>query len=156
MSIWVDGLWAKGTSPALSLGSLISFRIWPKLDSIHWDGISLHLANLERFMERKGDKTISYMSMRRAHLLSGTWADDSTFCGRARRILAGTLSSRILLVWNATSYRRKRNMPSLRNTTMIIMRPAKPTITSEAVSTSTLSERLSQMVGRSHSQLPMS
>ncbi|KUJ15429.1 uncharacterized protein LY89DRAFT_112632 [Mollisia scopiformis] len=56
LSLWFDSYWTKGEVPLFEMGALMSSRPWPKLYSLHTDGIPLHLADIKCFVEQlQGD-----------------------------------------------------------------------------------------------------
>lgn len=73
-SISLDSLWVNKTPPQWSLGPIINLCSYPNLRYVYWDGFSVNLFELEAGINHMGE-TLSTLTIRRMHLLSGTWAE---------------------------------------------------------------------------------
>ena len=68
-------LWDRDNMPSsTSLGSLFTFRSWPKLRHLFWRVCPLHLEEFKQFIGNLSTP-IEYMGPHATHLLSGTWAE---------------------------------------------------------------------------------
>ena len=75
LSLDFGSLWDPDSmASSASLGSLFTFRSWPKLHHLFWRIWPLHLEEFKQFIGNLSTP-IEYMGPHTTHLLSGTWAE---------------------------------------------------------------------------------